>query len=58
MSSSVVVPIPGAKNPEQVEELAGSIGWRLSQEDWAIIDELSRSIKISYSVYYLSYKPT
>jgi aryl-alcohol dehydrogenase-like predicted oxidoreductase len=58
MSSSVVAPIPGAKNPEQVEELAGSIGWRLSQEDWAIIDELSRSIKISYSVYYLSYKPT
>jgi aryl-alcohol dehydrogenase-like predicted oxidoreductase len=58
MSSPVVVPIPGAKSPEQVEELAGSVGWRLSQEDWTIIDELSRAIKISYSVYYLSYQPT
>jgi len=57
MSSPVVVPIPGAKSPEQVEELAGSVGWRLSQEDWTIIDELSRAIKISYSVYYLSYQP-
>jgi aryl-alcohol dehydrogenase-like predicted oxidoreductase len=57
MSSPVVVPIPGAKSPEQVEEIAGSIGWRLSFDDWLAIDGVSRSIKISYAIGYLSYKP-
>jgi len=58
MSSPVVVPIPGAKSPEQVTELAGSVDWRLSFEDWIAIDELSKAIRLSYSVYYLSYSPT
>ena len=57
MYSPVIVPIPGAKTPEQVDDLAGSVGWRLSFEDWRAIDELSRSIKIVYSVYYLDYTP-
>lgn len=57
MASPVVVPIPGAKSSEQVEELANSVGWRLSHEDWVAIDELSRAIRISYAVDYLSYKP-
>ena len=57
MYSPVVVPIPGAKKPEQVEDLVGSIGWRLSFDDWRAIDELSRSIKIVYSIYYLDYQP-
>jgi aryl-alcohol dehydrogenase-like predicted oxidoreductase len=57
ISSPVVVPIPGAKSPEQVEELANTVGWRLNQDDWLAIDELSRAIKISYAIYYLSYQP-
>ncbi|MGC9181918.1 aldo/keto reductase [Thermogladius sp.] len=46
--SPVIVPIPGAKTPEQVAENAGAVGWKLSYEDWRAIDELSRSIKITY----------
>lgn len=57
-SSPVVVPIPGAKKPEQVEELTGSVGWRLSYSDWVAINEVSKGIVISYSVYYMDYKPT
>ena len=53
-SSSAVVPIPGAKTPEQVEDFAGAVGWRLKAEDWSLLDEVSRSASISYSVYYLS----
>ncbi|MCC5990195.1 MAG: aldo/keto reductase, partial [Thermosphaera sp.] len=49
--SPVMLPIPGAKTPEQVEELAGAIGWELSYEDWRRIDEESRSIKISYATW-------
>ncbi|MEM0066833.1 MAG: aldo/keto reductase [Ignisphaera sp.] len=54
MSSPVVVPIPGAKSPEQVADLVGSVGWRLSFEDWMAIDELSKAIRISYSLDYVS----
>ncbi|MEM4717542.1 MAG: aldo/keto reductase [Desulfurococcaceae archaeon] len=46
--SPVIVPIPGAKSPEQVIENAGAVGWELSYEDWRSLDEASRSIKISY----------
>ncbi|MCS7110922.1 MAG: aldo/keto reductase [Ignisphaera sp.] len=56
-ASPVVVPIPGAKAPEQVVELANSVGWRLSYSDWRALDELSRRVAISYSAYYLDYKP-
>lgn len=42
-----MIPIPGAKNPEQVRANAGSVGWRLSYEDWMKIDQLSRRIKIN-----------
>lgn len=52
-SSPVVVPIPGAKSPEQVDELAGAAGWRLKPEDWRLLDEASRAVNISYSVYYV-----
>ena len=45
--SPVVVPIPGAKKPSQVEDNAGAIGWRLSYEDLRKIDEISRSIRIT-----------
>jgi len=42
MSSDTVVPIPGAKNPKQVEDNAQAVGWRLSYEDWRKIEEASR----------------
>jgi aryl-alcohol dehydrogenase-like predicted oxidoreductase len=41
-----ILPIPGAKSPEQVSINAGSVGWRLSYEDWAYIDKFSRMIQI------------
>ncbi|MGC9210411.1 MAG: aldo/keto reductase [Acidilobus sp.] len=47
-SSPVVLPIPGAKKPEQVEENAGAVGWSLTYEEWSRLDEASRSLRISY----------
>ena len=52
MSSSAVIPIPGAKRPEQVDDLVGATGWRLSYSDWRLLEEESRRIEISYSVFY------
>jgi len=46
--SPAIVPIPGAKTPEQVLENAGAVGWELSYEDWRLLDELSKSIRITY----------
>ena len=48
MASPVVVPIPGAKSPQQVEENAGAAGWSLTYEEWSRLDEISRSLRISY----------
>ena len=53
MYSPLIVPIPGAKTPEQVEINAGSVDWRLSYEDWRRLDEISKSIRISYATWYL-----
>ena len=47
----LIVPIPGARSPEQVVENAGSTGWRLSYEDWRRIDEISRGIRVSYAIW-------
>lgn len=52
MYSPTIVPIPGAKTPEQVVENAGAIDFRLSYEDWRILDEAGREVKISYAVNY------
>jgi len=49
--SDLIVPIPGARSPEQVVENAGSTGWRLSYEDWRRIDEISRGIRVSYAIW-------
>ncbi|MEM4913716.1 MAG: aldo/keto reductase [Desulfurococcaceae archaeon] len=46
--SPTMVPIPGAKTPEQVEENAEAVGWQLSYEDWRLIDEVSKSTRITY----------
>ncbi len=48
MYSDTVIPIPGAKRPEQVEDNAGAVGWRLSYEDWRLLDEASRGLRITY----------
>ncbi|MDX2240898.1 MAG: aldo/keto reductase [Leptolyngbyaceae cyanobacterium bins.302] len=37
-----VVPIPGAKNAKQAQQNAGALGWSLSQDEVAQLDELSR----------------
>jgi len=52
MSSPQVIPIPGAKKPEQVIDNVGSVGWRLSFNGWKLLEEASRSIIIDYSVWY------
>lgn len=38
------MPIPGAKNAEQAEENAGALGWKLTEEEVAKLDEVSDSI--------------
>lgn len=47
MASPSVVPIPGAKNEEQVRSNAEGAGWRLSFEDWLKIEEASSRVKIT-----------
>lgn len=56
-TSPVVVPIPGAKSPAQVDDLAGAVGWRLKPEDWRQLDEASRTAVVSYSLYYIERVP-
>ncbi|MCE4619758.1 MAG: aldo/keto reductase [Desulfurococcales archaeon] len=45
--SDTIVPIPGAKTPEQVEDNAGAMGWRLEQEDWLNLYEKARKLRIT-----------
>lgn len=35
------IPIPGAKNPDQAEQNAGALGWRLTDDEVAALDEAS-----------------
>lgn len=42
-----VLPIPGAKTAAQVEELAGALGWRLSEGEVAELDAVSAKIPSS-----------
>lgn len=46
--SPVVVPIPGAKSPDQAKENAGAGEFSLSFEDFLLLDRVSRDIRISY----------
>lgn len=41
------LPIPGAKNSRQVEELAGALGWRLNDGELAELDKISSQIPLS-----------
>jgi aryl-alcohol dehydrogenase-like predicted oxidoreductase len=38
------VPIPGAKNPHQAAENAGSIGWRLEKDEVEALDQASEAL--------------
>ncbi|XP_004499537.1 uncharacterized oxidoreductase At1g06690, chloroplastic [Cicer arietinum] len=40
-----VIPIPGAKTPEQAEEFKGALGWRLTNEEVAELRSLASTIK-------------
>lgn len=51
ISSNVVVPIPGAKNVQQFIDNIGSVGWRLSYNDWREIDEISKNLRITYVIW-------
>jgi diketogulonate reductase-like aldo/keto reductase len=38
------LPIPGAKNAEQAQQNAGALGWKLTEEEVAGLDEMSETI--------------
>jgi aryl-alcohol dehydrogenase-like predicted oxidoreductase len=38
------IPIPGAKNANQLEQNIGALGWKLTEEEVATLDELSDSV--------------
>jgi aryl-alcohol dehydrogenase-like predicted oxidoreductase len=38
------LPIPGAKNARQAQENAGALGWRLTDDDVAMLDEASQKV--------------
>jgi aryl-alcohol dehydrogenase-like predicted oxidoreductase len=38
------LPIPGAKNAKQAEENAGALGWKLTEEEVAKLDEISDAV--------------
>jgi len=46
-----ILPIPGAKNPEQVKENAETIKFKLDFEDWLELDRVSRGVRISRVTY-------
>jgi aryl-alcohol dehydrogenase-like predicted oxidoreductase len=41
------LPIPGAKNARQAGQNLGAVGWRLSQEDVAVLSSVSREVNIN-----------
>lgn len=41
------IPIPGAKNAEQVRQNAGALGWRLTPEEVAELDRLSEALQLA-----------
>jgi aryl-alcohol dehydrogenase-like predicted oxidoreductase len=48
VSSNSVIPIPGAKNVQQLIDNIGAADWKLSYEDWYEINEASKNLKITY----------
>lgn len=39
------IPIPGAKNARQAQENAGALGWRLTDEEVAVLDEATQNLR-------------
>ena len=46
-----ILPIPGAKNPNQARDNALAATFKLDFEDWLELDKISRSVKISRVTY-------
>lgn len=42
-----VVPIPGAKNTKQVEEIVGALGWRMNDSEVEALDDASKNLPSS-----------
>ena len=42
-----VIPIPGAKTPEQAIENAGATGWRMTDQEVNALDEMSDWVQAS-----------
>jgi diketogulonate reductase-like aldo/keto reductase len=38
------IPIPGAKNATQMEQNIGGKGWKLTDDEMSLLDELSDSV--------------
>jgi pyridoxine 4-dehydrogenase len=38
------IPIPGAKNVSQVQQNAGALGWELTSEEVAELDQMSNQV--------------
>lgn len=41
------LPIPGAKNAQQVQQNAGALGWRLTADEVAELDEASQAVQVA-----------
>jgi myo-inositol catabolism protein IolS len=46
--NSMVVPIPGASSQRQAEENAGSVGWRLTDQELSEIERIYAGLEIQY----------
>ena len=46
-----ILPIPGAKNPDQARDNAGAATFKLDFGDWLMLDRVSRTVKISRVTY-------
>ena len=42
------IPLPGASSAQQVRENAGALGWRLSDEDVAVLDAAADSLPFEF----------
>lgn len=49
--SSTIIPIPGAKTPDQAYENAEAGKFSLSYDDWRTLDEMSRKIRIIRAIW-------
>ncbi|WP_455368093.1 aldo/keto reductase [[Eubacterium] cellulosolvens] len=48
LQNKTVIPIPGAKNPQQAEENITASGWSLNNKEIREIDDVFKTLKLSY----------